>query len=113
VTGPAAWHQALAYAVTGRRFDGLGRQQAPDLAALAAFLRPQLGADVDPAVLARPHPLPPDLAVGLGAAQLVAATAELRQRLAGERQARPVTRQRTLTADERRLLDEVPPHHGV
>ena len=112
MTGPAAWHQALAYAVTGRRFPELGLQDVPDLDVLTAFLRPRLGVDVDPAVLARSHPLPPDLAEGLGAAQRSAAVAELRRRLV-ERPPGPVVRQRPLTADERRLLEDVPPHHGV
>ena len=113
MTPPAAWHQALAYAVTGRRFPELGLQDAPDLEALTAFLRSWLGGDVDPSVLARVHPLPPELAQGLGAAQRSAAVAELRRRLVGERPPGPVARQRPLTADERRLLEDVPPHHGV
>ena len=113
MTGPAAWHQALAYAVTGRRFPELGLQDVPDLDVLTAFLRPRVGVDVDAAVLAPSHPLPADLAEGLGAAQRSAAVAELRRRLVGERPPGPVVRQRALTADERRLLDDVPPHHGV
>jgi hypothetical protein len=110
--GPPAWHEALAYALTGVRFDDLGRQARPDLDALVALLRPRLGADVDPAELTRPHPLPVDLARGLGAAQLGAALAELRGRLAGPPPTE-VARERPLTADERRLLQDVPPHHGV
>jgi len=106
-----AWHQALAYAVTGVRLEDLGRQSRPDLDALAALLRPRLGVDVDPAVLTRAHPVPPDLTEGLGAAQLAAAVAELRRRLTA---APPtvVAGQRPLTVDERRLLQDVPPHHG-
>ena len=46
-----AWHQALAYALTGVRFEQLGHQPIPDLDALAAFLRPRLGADVDRSML--------------------------------------------------------------
>jgi hypothetical protein len=105
------WHQALAWAVTGVRFDDLGRQARPDLEALVEFLRSRLGADVDPAELTRPHPLPVDLAEGLGAAQLAAAAAELRRRLSGPPPA-VVADSRALTADERRLLQDVPPHHG-
>ena len=113
MTDPAAWHQALAYALTGRRFPDLGRQSAPDLDALVEFLRPQLGEGVDPRELARAHPLPTDLAAGLGPAQLGAAVAELRRRLVGERPAAAVVSERPLSADERRLLQDVPPHHGV
>ncbi|SDR87680.1 hypothetical protein SAMN04488543_0669 [Friedmanniella luteola] len=107
-----AWHEALAYAVTGVRFDDLGRQPRPDLDALTALLRPRLGAEVDVAELTRAHPLPADLAEGLGAAQLGAALAELRRRLTGPSPT-VVAGERPLTADERRLLQDVPPHHGV
>ena len=57
-SSPPAWHQALAFAVTGVRFEDLGRQTRPDLDALTALLRTRLGVDVDPAVLSRAHPLP-------------------------------------------------------
>jgi hypothetical protein len=108
---PPAWHQALAYAVTGVRFEDLGRQSQPDLDALTALLRTRLGTEVDPAELARAHPLPGDLAEGLGAAQLWAAVTELRRRLTAAPSA-VVAEVRPLTADERRLLQDVPPHHG-
>ncbi|GAA1835294.1 hypothetical protein ACFFOM_09515 [Microlunatus capsulatus] len=107
-----AWHQALAYAVTGVRFEDLGRQDRPDLESLAALLRPRLGVQVDLAELTRAHPLPPDLAEGLGPAQLGSAVAELRRRLSGPPPA-VVADPRPLSADERRLLQDVPPHHGV
>lgn len=113
MTRPAAWHQALACAVTGRRFPELGHQDVPDLDVLTAFLRSRLGVDVDPAVLSRSHPVPPDLAQGLGAAQRAAAVTELRRRLSGTHLPGTVARPRPLTADERRLLEDVPPHHGV
>jgi hypothetical protein len=105
------WHQALAWVVTGVRFDDLGQQARPDPEALAELLRPRLGAEVDPAELTRSHPLPAELAEGLGAAQLAAAAAELRRRLSGPPPA-VVAEQRPFTADERRLLQDVPPHHG-
>ena len=107
-----AWHQALAYAVTGVRFTELGRQAHPDLDAVAAFLRLRVGVDVDPAELRRPHPLPADLAAGVGPAQLWAGVAELRRRLGGPPPVPGVAAPRPLTADERRLLQDVPPHHG-
>jgi hypothetical protein len=113
MTRPAAWHQALAYALTGRRFEDLGHQAAPDLDEVAAFLESRLGADLDRTELARSHPLPADLAAGLGAAQLWAAVAELRRRLAGPAARGAVAQERPLTADERRLMQDVPPHHGT
>ena len=109
---PPAWHQALAYALTGVRFPELGRQARPDLDAVTAFLRPRLGVDVEPAELLRPHALPADLAVGLGAAQLWAGVAELRRRLGPAASGAEVAPFRPLSADERRLLQDVPPHHG-
>ena len=110
---PPAWHQALAYALTGVRFEELDRQARPDLDAVTAFLRPRLGVDVEPAELLRPHPLPADLAPGVGAAQLWAGVAELRRRLSAGASAPGVAAPRPLTADERRLLQDVPPHHGA
>jgi hypothetical protein len=113
VTQPAAWHQALAYALTGRRFEELGHQAAPDVNEVVAFLETKLGADLDRAVLERPHRLPADLVAGLGAAQLSAAVADLRRRLAGRDAAVTVTQERPLSSDERRLMQDVPPHHGT
>jgi hypothetical protein len=113
VTHPAAWHQALAYAVSGRRFEELGYQAAPDLEEMVAFLEPKFGVDLDRAVLERPHRPPADLVAGLGAAQLWAAVADLRRRLARAEAAVTVTQERPLTTDERRLMQDVPPHHGT
>jgi hypothetical protein len=50
---------------------------------------------------------------GLGAAQFWAAAAELRRRLAAPQAAVTVAEERPLTADERRLMQDVPPHHGT
>lgn len=60
-----------------------------------------------------PHPVPDELRAQVGSARLIA----LLQRLQADlglfgRRAAPAT-DRPLTADERRLLNEVPPHHGV
>lgn len=95
------WHQALAYAVSGERRPELGAQVAPDLEVVVEALegRPR-GAFVVPA----------DLREGIGAAQLAAAVTELRARLG--RASRPVLADRAPDADERRLLADVPPHHG-
>lgn len=109
---PLPWHQALAYAVTGRRYPELGRQERPDLDALTAFLEACPPSELDPAALRTAHPLPPDLAAGLGAAQLWTLVADLRSRLVAA-PASTVARSRPLSADERRLLQDVPPHHGV
>lgn len=112
VTGPR-WQQALAYALTGRRFPELDPARGPDPEAVAGFLRSRLGTDLDPAELQRPHPLPDDLAVGIGAAQLWAAVSEVRRRLDPPAPGTPpVVTGRPLTADERGLLRDVPPHHG-
>jgi len=112
VTSTPLWHQALAYAVTGRRFPELGHQTSPDLAVVVAFLERELAAGLDRGLLTVPHRLPADLSVGVGAAQLGAAVAELRRRLGVAAGPGAVTRERALTADERRLLQDVPPHHG-
>ena len=107
-----AWHQALAYAVTGRRLTGLGLQTVPDVTALAAALRARLErgdlALVDPST----SDVPADLMTGLGAAQFWSALAELRRALAAEPQRGPVISSRPLTTDERRLDEDRPPHHG-
>ncbi len=110
VPDPLRWHQAVAYALTGRRYVELGEQDRPDLDAVTAFLRSRPASELDPATLHQAHPLPVDLAAGLGPAQLWTLVAELRSRLRGPR-ASPVTRSRPLGADERRLLQDVPPHH--
>ena len=73
-----AWHQALAYAVTGRRIAELGRQARPDLAWLTDYLsRLTSGEDLE-ATAADPPPdgrVPADLMAGIGAAQFGAALA--------------------------------------
>ena len=96
------WHQALVVAVTGERRPELGRQTRPDLDAVIAAIgdRPQ-GA----------HPVPADLTDGIGAAQLAAVLTALRARLAAAG-SRPVLAEREPDAAERRLLADVPPHHG-
>ena len=102
-----AWHQALAYAVLGRRLPELGGQDRPDVAGLAGRLR-EVGASGTTA----PYAVPPDLLAGVGPAQFLAALTELRRQLAGPPlPAGPGAA--GLTADDRRLLAEVPPHHGT
>jgi len=112
-----AWHQALAYAVTGRRIEELGRQARPDLAWLTDYLH-RLIAGGDPnAPAAEPRPngrVPADLMAGLGPAQFSAALRELRNGLdrAGPRPDQPVVADRAWSAEERRLMADRPPHHG-
>ena len=107
------WHQALAYAVTGRLLPNLGLQERADVVALAADLRRRVAEGeitlLDPSGTA----LPPDLRARLGAAQFAAALAGLRSELDPAGAPRTAPRPgRPLTADERRLLADVPPHHG-
>ena len=111
----AAWHQALAYAVLGRRLPELSHQDQPDVAGLARELSAddQLGDSVK-ALRAQgtwPVPVPSDLMVGLGRAQFLAALAELVRRLGFDAHRAHLAVDRPANADERRLLDEVPPHH--
>jgi len=98
----ATWHQALVFAVTGERRPELGRQDAPDVTAVVALL------DGAPRGA---HPVPSDLTAGLGAARFAAVLADLRGRLVAAAP-QPVLASRAPDADERRLLGDVPPHHG-
>jgi hypothetical protein len=95
------WHQALAYALTGERRADLGRQDTPDLDALLAAL---------PAGPYGAYPVPADLLAGIGPAQFAAVLTQLRARL--PRGTAPVLVDRPLTAEERRLVADAPPHHS-
>ena len=105
-----AWHQALAYAVTGQRRPELGYQAQPDLAVLTGRLRTFMATDA--ASGGPPHRVPDDLMHGIGPAQFQAALAELRVLLLTGRLSGPVVASRPLTSDERRLETDRPPHHG-
>ena len=108
------WHQALAYAVTGRLLADLGLQERADVAALAADLR-RRAAEGDFPLLGQSATatVPAALRAQLGAAQFAAALSALRTALDLDRTPPAVPRpDRPLTADERRLLIDVPPHHG-
>lgn len=110
---------AIAWALTGESMD-LGVQEAPDADALAAELS-ALGWDAERlAAHARqasaegvwPHPVPDALRAGLGAAQLHAAIGCARERCGlATLSVRSPSRRTRLTADERRLLADVPPHY--
>jgi hypothetical protein len=113
-TTEPAWHQALAYAVTGRRVDGLGRQLQPDVATLAQQLQQEAAGDPSWTWSAEPadHMVPAELMEGIGAAQFWAALADLRRRLGiADLGGSAVTTDRALTPDETRLSGERPPHH--
>lgn len=103
------WHQALVYALTGRRRPELGRQRSPDLVVLADWLRSEAAGDL----ATWPTVVPADLMAGIGPAQFWAALSQLRDGLRPAAAPNPpVLADRPLTADERRLLTDVPPHHG-
>ena len=111
----APWHQALVYAILGRRLPELSLQDQPDVATLADELSADdhLGASVQALQTQGtwPLPVPSDLMVGLGWAQFMAALAELVQKLGLDAYRTHLAVDRAANADERRLLDEVPPHH--
>ena len=118
-SGSAArhWHQALAYAVLGQRVPELDEQQTPDVEVLADLLRRRADFTQDLASARDlemwPVPVPSDLMAGLGWAQFAAVLRALIDRLglADPPTPRPVTGPGRPNADDRRLLDEVPPHH--
>ena len=57
------------------------------------------------------HAVPADLTEGIGAARFAAVLTALRGLLAAS-DVRPVLAERSPDAAERRLLADVPPHHG-
>lgn len=115
------WHQALAYAVTGRRLSWLQVQLAPDLPVLTRQLHQELRQDGLVAIAeaqrrgAWPYRVPADLMAGLGFAQFASALQVLQRELGLDALAQSpprVGRPQPVDAAERRLLDDVPPHHG-
>jgi len=112
------WHQALVFALVGDRRAELGVQAVPDLDSLERWLRDH---DLVEAAIERarerrvegltwPYPVPAELVVP--PAQLVAALYALRLRLGLLAVVAAPAPQRALTADEVRLMRDVPPHHG-
>lgn len=118
VPASAPWHQSLVFALLGERHPGLGQQPAPDLAELDRWLHEdgRLAAvrerwtERRRTGLPSPFPLPDDLAVP--PAQFTAALRVLRVRLGLVETAAPPAPHRPLTADDVRLVRDVPPHHG-
>ena len=116
----AAWHAALAWALTGEPMD-LGVQDAPDVDELAGRLAARGWGAERVAAHAReasvadawPHPIPDALRSGLGAAQLHAAIGRAREHYGlTVLTVLPPSRRTSLDADERRLLADRPPHYG-
>lgn len=116
-----AWHRAIAYALVGEHLP-LGDRPAPVPAVLVGELE-SLGWSSaaigrrarEAAAHQRPWPFPvPDaVASGLGAAQLYAAVGQVRAALGLEvLEVLPPSTRTTLSADERRLLADRPPHYG-
>lgn len=121
MTAKASWHRALAFALVGRELP-LGDQSTPAVASLAADLA-SLSWDADAVrrhaleVTAAgepwPHLVPAGMRAGLGAAQFQAALLALRELLdVAALDVQPPSTRTDLTAAERVLLAEVPPHHG-
>ncbi|GAA3711196.1 hypothetical protein GCM10022204_32400 [Microlunatus aurantiacus] len=111
------WHAALAYALLGPPVRPLTEPGTPRVAALIVELGgvETVRARVSEARAAGPwpFPVPDDLRRGLGPAQLAAAwRATLVELGPLTTNARPVVTDRALTADDRRLLADRPPHHG-
>ena len=125
---PPQWHAALTFAVLGRTVDGLGEQDRPDLSGpdlsrLAAELEPLIPGGLPglrrevaahrASGAAWPHPVPTALRAGLGPAQFAAALAGLLNRLGlGSAEGSLTVADRPLSPAERRLAEDVPPHHG-
>lgn len=118
--GGAPWLPAVAWALTGEALD-LVWSDAPAPEAVVAALEAS-GWPADriaeharsrtEAGLPWPHRIPDDLRGGLGAAQLYALLGRVRGLLGLDGlEARGPSSRTALTADERRLLAEVPPHH--
>ncbi|WP_232549984.1 hypothetical protein [Propioniciclava soli] len=111
------WHRAIAYALVGEDLE-LGLQARPDVPALLRELASRGWTGGRIADLARgaaaagwPFVVPDALRRGLGAAQLHAAIGSARTELGLDVLAvLPPSRRTTLTADERRLRADVPPH---
>ncbi|MCW3158906.1 hypothetical protein [Micropruina sonneratiae] len=75
----------------------------------------RLGAHADAVVAAGgvwPHPVPAELRSAVGSARLFAVLQEVQAELGRFGRTAAPAPAHPLTADERRLLAEVPPHHG-
>lgn len=119
------WHQALTFAITGQRWDSLDEHDPPDVRRLLDAVQSRVPLAELTSELEKlrrrgdpwPYPVPADLMTGLGYAQFAAALAMVQAALRGRGVTPPaipkVTADRPPTADERRLHEDVPPHHGT
>ncbi len=115
------WQAAQAYALVGERLD-LTEPGHPDASRLilelaeAGWTRDAISDHARTEADAGrpwPHSVPAALRAGCGAAQLAAALARARELLVlVTLETRPPSARVTLDADERRLVRDVPPHHG-
>jgi len=117
----ARWQSALAYALTAVELNLAETQQPDPEAVLAELAGVSWGAERigehARAVLAAeqpwPHPVPAQLRLGCGPAQLHAALTKCRALLDLQTmETRPPSGRSRLNPDEERLMREVPPHHG-
>lgn len=120
---PGRVFQAVAFALTGQCLDppaALASERPDDL--LAALAAQGVDADrLDGVRTSRvaeaqpwPFPVPAELRRGLGPAQLLATVQACQQALGlRQRQARVRDASGPLDGDDRRLLAELPPHHGL
>lgn len=111
------WQAALAYALVGPPVRDLTETGRPDVRRLLTELGGvQVVVESVRTVRERgpwPYEVPRELLRGLGAAQYAAAWTAVLDALGPlTANARPVVTDRALTADERRLLADRPPHHG-
>ncbi|MFT4293888.1 MAG: hypothetical protein QM582_00565 [Micropruina sp.] len=109
--------EAVGVALTGQRLDPAGEVADP-LAALAAagWDQDRIAAHAAEVLAAGgvwPHPVPEELRARVGSARLLAVLQRIQLDLGRFGRASRPAPPRPLTADERRLLNEVPPHHGV
>lgn len=114
----ARLRRSVAWALTGHDLalptaQQWSASQLIDDLAMLGWTRDEIATNRDTFVRAWPHRVPEPLMEGLGAAQFLAALSEVRSRLGLDGLAPPTVPFRSaLTADERRLLHDKPPHHG-
>ncbi len=110
MTAQPGWHAALGFALTGEWLD-LPPVERPDPEVLLAQLAEAGWSGARLIEAARqPHQVPTDVVAGLGAAQFWAVLVDVRRRVGAGSEVRPPAAARPLTADERRLTADRPPH---
>lgn len=116
-TGPAGLTAALVYALTGERLVDVPADASPagaleregwPVTRIRAHAQQRREAGQP-----WPHPVSREQRAGVGAAQLAAALAAVMADLGLQGRTRGPAPARPLTQDERRLLADVPPHHGA